>query len=234
MLPSALLTDPADLNQTNNNNNSNAISYQSVRLDPKQSASKLLLDDSCLTVTGRDGYRTIRSNAHVSSGTWYYECKVNLGTGHVRVGFSTNKADLNTPVGSDQNGYAIRDINGDLFHQGRQHQFVTKEQHTGESFSFGPGDVIGCLIDLPELDEETSRQRQILVESATQLLLPKSKIIFYKNGIKLGVAFSPLYEGTYFAALSLYKSASLTLNPGPFLEFAPRDLTFQPFSNAQV
>ena len=33
----------------------------------------------------------------------------------------------------------------------------------------------------------------------------------YKNGVKQGVAFSNIYEGTYYPAISLYKSASVSV-----------------------
>ena len=36
------------------------------------------------------------------------------------------------------------------------------------------------------------------------------QIIVYKNGAKQGVAFSNIYEGTYYPAISLYKSASVS------------------------
>ncbi len=37
-----------------------------------------------------------------------------------------------------------------------------------------------------------------------------SQIIFYKNGINQGVAFTNIYEGNYYAAISLYYGATVS------------------------
>jgi Set1/Ash2 histone methyltransferase complex subunit ASH2 len=47
-------------------------------------------------------------------GTWYFEVAVvHLGaSGHVRLGWSTRRAELQAPVGYDQFSYGYRDLEG--------------------------------------------------------------------------------------------------------------------------
>lgn len=37
------------------------------------------------------------------------------------------------------------------------------------------------------------------------------KIEFFKNGISQGVAYSDIYKGTYYPAISIYKNATVSL-----------------------
>ncbi|GFR78426.1 Set1/Ash2 histone methyltransferase complex subunit ASH2-like [Elysia marginata] len=59
-----------------------------------------------------------------------------------------------------------------------------------------------------------------------------SKIMTYKNGVCSGVAFSDLFEGTYFPAISLYKNATVTANFGPKFRFPPKQTEYKPMSAA--
>jgi len=49
------------------------------------------------------------------------------------------------------------------------------------------------------------------------------KIIFYKNGVNQGVAFTNVYEGNYYAAISLYYGATVSANFGPTFIHPPTD-----------
>ncbi|CAH8654642.1 unnamed protein product [Heterobilharzia americana] len=61
--------------------------------------------------------------------------------------------------------------------------------------------------------------------------LPGSKIIFYRNGECMGTAFQNIYAGTYYPAVSIYKSATVSVNFGPYFKYPPSDLTdWQPMS----
>jgi Set1/Ash2 histone methyltransferase complex subunit ASH2 len=174
------------------------------------------------------GYKSILANAAAQQGNWFFEANINLGIGHTRIGFTTSDINLNTPAGYDKNGYSMRSTNGDVFHQAAGKPY-------GEEF--GPGDIIGCLIVLPELDPVVKSQRiaQTYGRSADKkLLLPKSRIKFYKNGVDLGVAFSPIYEGAYFPVISLYNNASVTFNPGPKFAFPRKEEMYAPFSDARI
>ncbi len=55
-----------------------------------------------------------RGNRGVFRGTWYYEVRVgSLGaTGACRLGWATNQADLQGPVGGDEHGFAYRSVGG--------------------------------------------------------------------------------------------------------------------------
>ena len=48
-----------------------------------------------------------------------------------------------------------------------------------------------------------------------------SHIRFYKNGKCLGNAFQDLYEGMYYPAISLFKTAKVKVNFGPKWKFVP-------------
>lgn len=63
------------------------------------------------------------------------------------------------------------------------------------------------------------------VQKTIKELIPLqgSKIVFYKNGKKLGTAFENIYNGVYYPAAGLYKNISITFNFGPDFECAPTD-----------
>ena len=92
-----------------------------------------------VTVLSSKGYRTARSTLVVNEGAWYFEVVVaHLGdSGHVRVGWSTNKCELNAPVGFDQHGYGYCDVSGDKVHHRNRESY-------GEAYA--AGDVVGCYI----------------------------------------------------------------------------------------
>jgi len=46
-----------------------------------------------------------------------------------------------------------------------------------------------------------------------------SKIIFVKNGKPMGVAFSDVFEGCYYPAVSIYMGGSVTANFGPDFKY---------------
>lgn len=51
--------------------------------------------------------------------------------------------------------------------------------------------------------------------------LPGSRIMFFKNGECLGVAFESIYQGTYYPTVSIHKSATVSVNFGPTFKFPP-------------
>ena len=58
-----------------------------------------------------------------------------------------------------------------------------------------------------------------------------SKIIFYKNGVSLGEAFTDIYRGDYYPAIATYKHARVKVNFGPkFRCPPPKDLKWRPVS----
>lgn len=86
----------------------------------------------------------VRATRGVMQGAWYFEIKVKrLGeTGHTRLGWSTDKGDLQAPVGYDSFSYGFRDIDGSKLHK------ALREKYAEEGYK--EGDVIGFYINLPE------------------------------------------------------------------------------------
>lgn len=58
-------------------------------------------------------------------------------TGHVRLGWCTNKAELQAPVGFDAHGYSYRDLEGSKVHQGLREPYGS---------AFKEGDVVGVFL----------------------------------------------------------------------------------------
>ena len=159
---------------------------QYVRLDKKKCAQKLVLSNGDLTVAGYKGYRQVRAThgPQPGSGAWYFEVEVdgenggrragggndsdssgggggnsgsrNVSRGigsdgragaHARIGWATFKANLEAPVGYDQNSYSYRDVDGAKVHRSFRLEFAEP---------FGPGDVIGCYICLPNAEQASA------------------------------------------------------------------------------
>jgi len=50
-------------------------------------------------------------------------------------------------------------------------------------------------------------------------ILQGSRIEFFKNGQSQGVAFEDIYAGSYFPAISIHKSATVSVNFGPAFKY---------------
>jgi COMPASS component BRE2 len=125
----------------------------------------LRVSPDALTATTDRGYRSARATVSVRSGTWYYEAVIVRGDGstgsgkatgadgvgnpHVRVGWGRREAGLDAPVGADAYAYGLRDVGGEKVH-------ISRARPYGRSF--GTGDVVGCLITLPERPAPTSEE----------------------------------------------------------------------------
>lgn len=59
------------------------------------------------------------------------------------------------------------------------------------------------------------------------------QIMFFKNGVCCGTAFTDIFAGRYYPAISLYKSATVSVNFGPKFDFPPENLDFLPVSGAK-
>lgn len=57
-------------------------------------------------------------------------------------------------------------------------------------------------------------------------VLPGSKLIFFKNGEYQGEAFNDIYAGSYHPAMSIHKSATVSVNFGPNFKFPPSEKEF--------
>ncbi|CAF1294894.1 unnamed protein product [Rotaria sp. Silwood1] len=201
-------------------------------------AQQLKLNDDRLTVTGDKGYCSVRSTHSVSHGAWYYEVTITSMPSDTatRIGWAQHLANLQTPIGTDKFGYSWRSRKGTIFHE------ACGLHYSNEGYS--ENDVLGFLIILPE----TTPPDVILPRKYKKLPLVKfknyiyfeerddlrtgeanlkptngGKIIFYKNGINQGVAFTNIYEGNYYAAISIYYGATVSVNFGPTFVHPPTD-----------
>ncbi|RUS90725.1 hypothetical protein EGW08_001529 [Elysia chlorotica] len=179
-------------------------------------APQLKVSEDRKTVSGEKGYSMIRASHGVNHGNWYFEVKVNemQNESAARIGWSLALGNLQAPCGYDKFSYSWRSRKGTAFHQSRGHHY-----HDG---GYGEGDVLGFFISLPKPGD-------------SEMLLPvthKDRIVTYKNGVCSGVAFSDLFEGTYFPAVSLYKNATVTANFGPKFRFPPKQVEYKPMSAA--
>lgn len=188
--------------------------------------SKLKLSPDFMKVFGEKGYRMIRGTFGVAEGDCYFEVTVedSISIGpkypeaHMRIGWSTDKGNVEAPAGFDKYSYSYRDVKGTKFHQ-------SIGQAYGEPY--GPKDVIGCFIRLrddqpeSELKDLTPLQIQFREQAKQAAMLPLSgsKIIFFKNGVSQGVAFTDIFKGTYFPAIALYMGASVSVNFGPDFKY---------------
>ncbi|EDV22602.1 uncharacterized protein TRIADDRAFT_58997 [Trichoplax adhaerens] len=222
-----------------------AVSAPAVYVSLNDRAQLLKVSDDRLTVTGYKGYAVARATHGVTEGAWYFEVTVDdlrNGEAAVRLGWSQLFGNLQAPLGYDKFSYSWRNRKGTRFHQSRGKSF---------SDSFSEGDVLGFYIYLPRKEDGTllpeNYKDKVLItfkgfcyyevrDNATEAEkklkeLPSSKIILYKNGIRQGVAWENIFEGTYYPAVSIYKFAQVTLNFGPNFKFPPPDVEYQPISD---
>uniref|UniRef100_A0A1I8B3V4 B30.2/SPRY domain-containing protein n=1 Tax=Meloidogyne hapla TaxID=6305 RepID=A0A1I8B3V4_MELHA len=131
---------------------------QIVTLSPNDRANQLLLDTDNLTVTGYDGYSSVRATHSVSHGKWYFEMEFlsQPGDSHVRVGWAQPFSPLQACIGYSKFSYSWRSKHGTIFNDGKRIiLFIYIFKGYGRSYyqkGFKQGDIIGCLIDLPSLD----------------------------------------------------------------------------------
>ncbi len=92
----------------------------------------------------------------------------------------------------------------------------------------GAKDGLGVDPELLKRLWDTSLPEYSSFKSKPMPTVPRSSIQYFKNGNHLGQAFSNLYLGKYYPAISLFNGASVTVNFGPDLIFAPVDLTMLP------
>lgn len=200
-----------------------------VLLSKSDKASQMLLSDNRMSVTSCKGYRMARATHGAFQGTWYFEVKITkLGkSGHVRLGWSTRKGDLQAPVGYDQHSFGYRDLEGVKVHQANREAY-------GEPFT--EGDIIGCLLHMPEGGRAFEKEKSDIVTwkgelyfvdepTADPAKLEGSLVAFTKNGQMQGIAYRDINEGTYSPAASIYTlpeqkdGATATFNFGPDFEY---------------
>ncbi|XP_021772112.1 protein TRAUCO-like [Chenopodium quinoa] len=208
-------------------------------------AEKVELSEDRMSAGSCKGYRMVRATRGVSDGAWYFEIKlVSLGeTGHTRLGWSTEKGDLQAPVGYDANSFGYRDIDGSKIHK------ALREKYGDEGYK--EGDVIGFYINLPEGNLYAPKPPHLVWYKGQKYvcapdpkedppkIIPGSEISFYKNGICQGVAFKDLFGGRYFPAASMYTlpnqpNCVVKFNFGPDFEFFPTEFEGRPVPKPMI
>eukprot|EP01122_Echinamoeba_exundans_P000092 TRINITY_DN10075_c0_g1_i1.p1 TRINITY_DN10075_c0_g1~~TRINITY_DN10075_c0_g1_i1.p1 ORF type:complete len:825 (-),score=109.10 TRINITY_DN10075_c0_g1_i1:52-2274(-) len=195
------------------------------------SADQIFIDKSGLLIRNGKGYCMSRASFPAVEGAWYFEATVSVADPrdwshlmdktnrewpkppHWRLGWSAVKSDVQTPPGADSFSYGWRDLDGSVFHEGKSKPY---------SAPYGPGDVIGFLIDLPHRPPKSDEPVQ---------LNHSGRIIFFKNGAPQGVAFEGLVgcrpedskEGFtgYYPSVSAYYNGCINLNFGPDFKHPP-------------
>ncbi|EOY32726.1 hypothetical protein QUC31_019298 [Theobroma cacao] len=217
----------------------------SICLSKVYKAEKVELSEDRMSAGSTKGYRMVRATRGVEEGAWYFEIKVvKLGeTGHTRLGWSTEKGDLQAPVGYDGNSFGYRDIDGSKVHK------ALREKYGEEGYK--EGDVIGFYINLPEGGSFAPKpphlvwykgQRYVCapdVKEEPPKVVPGSEISFFKNGVCQGVAFKDLYGGRYYPSASMYTlpnqpNCVVKFNFGPDFECFPEDFGGCPIPRPMV
>ncbi|KAH8397720.1 hypothetical protein KR215_010587 [Drosophila sulfurigaster] len=205
---------------------------QVVLLALHDRAPQLRISEDRLAVTGERGYSQVRATHSVNRGRWYYEITIEeMPEGAAtRIGWGREYGNLQAPLGYDKFGYSWRSRKGTRF---------TESQGKHYSASYGEGDTLGLLIELPELHSmdylpNTFKDRPLvkfkshlyyedkdkITETLKNLhILQGSRIEFFKNGHSQGVAFEDIYAGSYFPAISIHKSATVSVNFGPSFKY---------------
>lgn len=213
---------------------------QPIALSKYDKAEKIELSENRLSASSTKGYRMVRATRGVQEGTWYFEILVEqLGpTGHTRLGWSTQKGDVQAPVGFDNNSYGYRDVDGSKTH-------VAVREPYGDSYL--EGDVIGFYIHLPNGADYAPKQAPLVSYRGRPYLsdtkeehpkkVPESEICFFRNGVCQGTAFKDINAGRYFPAASMYTlpkepSCTVKFNFGPEFQYPPIDIGLRPVPRA--
>ena len=140
-----------------------------ISLSPYDLARKLSLDKSHLLITGHKGYRTVSATHGLSAASLYWEFTYRPKPGvagppcAVRVGVSTERADVDGCVGMDRWGYGISSRGW------RGHDGVWEEWDDGGQWE--PDTVIGVWLQLGGQDDRGERGK---LRSKKQIALDDS------------------------------------------------------------
>ncbi|CDR97964.1 hypothetical protein BBBOND_0404510 [Babesia bigemina] len=209
-----------------------------------------VLDDR-LTAVGYKGWASVFSSHCARKGKWYYEVRILDGCdtinfigsdgeitipvqGHVRqvrhtlVGFACRYQKFQVPIGYNNFGYALSDVDGTVVNDGSKSPYAKP---------FGPGDVIGCYLSLGEpsgVIQDPRKDLKLLEHLQAGILCdPRdppamelnagSYVGFSINGEKFGECGLKVWDGYYHPAAALYMGATVKFNFGPDFDFPPPD-----------
>jgi Set1/Ash2 histone methyltransferase complex subunit ASH2 len=206
-----------DVSVTSVDPKSDSLKYQCLSVLFREKKGLKLSDDR-LTVSSSagNGYSTILATNSAHHGKWYFEAIVEeLGDGgHFRVGWSTRRTRYDVPLGTDCFSYAIRDTDCARITLGHRWD-------SSISQSLTVGDVVGCLLELPDtvrtpkqIDDPLTFFPNLLCdpENVTEPEMVsdegQSSIRFFLNGKPLDdgslPSFTNLVKGEYYPAVSLF------------------------------
>ncbi|KAJ2611442.1 transcription factor, contains a PHD finger motif [Coemansia sp. RSA 1365] len=203
-------------------------------------AAQFVIESDRLTVWNDKGYRMAKASHGVEQGAWYFEVQVQdpiRPEFNLRIGWSQISGYLHAPCGYDVFSYSVRAKPNTRFHAAIGSPY-------GEEY--GPGDTLGVLIYLPQLDKDEKQdlidrkwkpeedylqftysrpdsQRPVYADSELPPLpvLANSELVYFKNGKCLGPAFQKLYLGKYYPAISSYMGGKVKVNLGPDFKYPP-------------
>ncbi|VEU20136.1 DEKNAAC101003 [Brettanomyces naardenensis] len=131
------------------------------RLSYTDRSQDLLVSKAMNEATVTRGWRSCRTNVGFREGRWYIEYKLlkaNDGESNVRFGIGRKEASLDAPVGYDGYGYGFRDKNGQKIHLSKPSKFLEGVEE------FETGDVIGLLVELPDMKVQMEIARKQIEE----------------------------------------------------------------------
>ena len=147
----------------------------------------------------------------------------------ISLGWSTEKGDLQGPVGYDKYSFSYRNSTGQKFYRARGKPY---------GVTFGAGDTIGMMIkttgeieerdsivDLPKERKKSKWAKETTIyskkvdEPQKINVMAGSEIGFFVNGKYQGIAFADIEEGNYYPAVSLFMGARCHLQFGPEFTF---------------
>ncbi|KAI1711928.1 set1/Ash2 histone methyltransferase complex subunit ash-2 [Ditylenchus destructor] len=224
------------------------VNSSTVTFSPNDRAHQLKLSDDRFTVTGFEGYSMARATHGVSRGSWYFEVEFvsQPNDSHTRIGWSQPYAVLQACLGYGKFSYSWRSKKGTVFHDARGISY-TKEDYK-------QNDVLGCLIVLPQNDGRQPlpegftfsdflppsfkdlnlidfkhnlffEEKEEIAQALKKLKpMPGSRLEFFLNGVSCGTAFSDIYAGYYYPAVSLFRNATVRCNFGPIFKYPPPGL----------
>ncbi|EKX72809.1 conserved hypothetical protein [Theileria equi strain WA] len=206
------------------------------KLSVKYKDRNIKLSSDRLTATGYKGWTSVFSTHCSSAGKWYYEVNINADSknlrfvgyeypmkpnikGHVRIGYACRYQRYDMPVGVNNFGFSLSDVDGKIVHDKQKHDYAV---------SYGTGDTIGCFISLetPTTHFTDPSDDIKLYEFIRNGMLcdprniPKSDsnsdsyVQFSINGEIYPKCNLKVYDGYYHPAISLYMGASVTVNLG--------------------
>ncbi|GBE62545.1 spry domain containing protein, putative [Babesia ovata] len=173
-------------------------------------------------------YRTTWGNTHRSSRACEV-CEAYFSAYSARrVGFACRYQKFQVPIGYNNFGYALSDVDGTVVNGGSKKPYAKP---------FGPGDVIGCYLSLGEptgVIPDPRKDLKLLEHLQTGILCdPRdppamelnagSYVEFSINGEKFGKCELKVWDGYYHPAAALYMGATVKFNFGPDFDFPPPD-----------